>query len=558
MNKNKIDTMVRLVFLFSVFAFCFSVHAQNDSRDTLESRNVLVEKEFLPVIQDVGKILSTPLVMQASVKKKNANYLSMNLPMDIENAFQAMSAKSQLALEPNVNPVFVELGYGNYFNSYGNLVVPIIQKSKTELGLNALHNASMGYRKFSETNTSLQFHQDFDRFHLGAHAGLSYRFWNYYGCSFDVSADSLAQISNPNDLSLRYFNGGVALSSKATEFDRFALNATVDYSLTSLSNTLSENRFTANTDLNFSLHKSVSRPFGLVISADILKYNQDYSLIPDTAQSSLELFFSPYWKYEIAKFSAKLGFNLQMCMTDTTRLYVSPNVSLSYAPFTKYMSFVAGIDGGVETVGLNDLMYLNPYITDGLILRDVYTPVRPYIGLIVSPVAGLQLNLNADYSYKQNDHFFINHQSVNFDNRFDVIYADVHASRFNLDATYSFKDKFRMNLNSSYTLWYNQTDFEQAWLKPAFVTQLIAEYKYNSKFSFNLAVLYQTPRYAKFDLITKKLNSVLDVQLGANYSINSHFGAFLKVNNLLNHHHEYLVGYDTQGVNFMLGGSYRL
>lgn len=556
MRKNKIDKVVRMVFVFSVFAFCFSVNAQTEVTDTLDSRKVMVEREFMPVIQDVGKILSTPVVMQASVRKKAANYLSMQLPMDIENAFQAQSAKLQQALSPNYSPLFLDLAYGNYYTSFANLAIPIVQRSKTELGFSALHNASLGHRKFSDTNSKLWFAQDFKTFKLSASAGFEHQYWNYYGHSYSFLVDTLASL--PGDLNQRSYSGNMSFNTKTSSYDRMSLSASLDFVHTALSNSLSENRFNFISDLNFGFKKNIDRPYGVELQAELSSYNQDFDILTDTVSSKLHLGLSPYWKFETNKLKMKLGFNFQLATNDSTQLYLSPNLRVDYHPFQQFASFYAGVDGGVESLGLNEIFYLNPYVVDGLLIDDAYVPVRPYIGSYIYPVKGLQLTVAADYSYRKNDNFFVNRKSTVYDNRFEVIYTDVSSSSFTLDAVYSLKDLLSFKLNSNYTLWYNQQDFGQAWLKPAFVGDINAEYRLNPKLRLSAGLHYESVRYAKFDLITLPINSIVDIRLSAAYRINSHFGTYLKLTNLLNQHHQYIVGYDTQGLNVLLGGSYRL
>lgn len=558
MKKLTIDSLVKLVFVLALFTFAVSVNAQTEKSDTLDNRNVVVEREFQPVIQDVGKIISTPVLMQATVKKKSADYLSMQLPMDIENAFQPLGALKQNALNPDASPLFVDLAFGNYYNTYGNLVVPIVLKSKTELSFSALHNASFGTRKFSDTNADLYFKQDFNNLLLSANIGFGHNFWNYYGRAFSLLMDTLPLPAVPGDLSVATFKGELKFRSKATGMDKIAYTGDFKYAHTALSNSIVENRFEFETDVNFGLKKQNGRPFGAVIAVDYFDYKQDFNQMADTVNSLFAFTLSPYWKFQNENLDLKLGFNMQMSGRDSSELYFSPQILLSYKPFSRFASFYASIDGGVDNYGLKEIFAANPYVLDGKLLEDSYVPVRTVLGSLLNPIDGLQLNLSADYSYRLNEYYFVNNKTASFENRFDVIYQNVSSSFIHFDADYRFKNNLFLNFKTNYKFWWNLDESNRPWMKPAFTSNLNLKYVLDVNWSFGGELHYESSRYAKFDLQELELASIVDVNLQAEYRFNDSFNSYIKLNNLLNRHNQYIVGYDTQGLNFMLGASYNL
>ena len=66
-----------LVALLSMLNFGLSAQ----KKDSIVNRNVTVEREYKPVIQDAGKINSMPKVLEPKVEKTQAKYSDFNLPL---------------------------------------------------------------------------------------------------------------------------------------------------------------------------------------------------------------------------------------------------------------------------------------------------------------------------------------------------------------------------------------------------------------------------------------------------------------------------------------------
>jgi outer membrane cobalamin receptor len=49
---------------------------------------------------------------------------------------------------------------------------------------------------------------------------------------------------------------------------------------------------------------------------------------------------------------------------------------------------------------------------------------------------------------------------------------------------------------------------------------------------------------------------VIDVNLGAQYNVNKWLSCYIQLNNIIHRKHDIVYGYQTQGINFLLGVSY--
>ena len=76
-------------------------------------RNVTVEREYKPVIQDAGKITSLPAIVEPLTEKTKANYTEFNLPMLVGQNIQNLTA-AELEIEKRKqgNSAFVRVGLG--------------------------------------------------------------------------------------------------------------------------------------------------------------------------------------------------------------------------------------------------------------------------------------------------------------------------------------------------------------------------------------------------------------------------------------------------------------
>ena len=71
--------------------------------------------------------------------------------------------------------------------------------------------------------------------------------------------------------------------------------------------------------------------------------------------------------------------------------------------------------------------------------------------------------------------------------------------------------------------------------------------------SISANLFYEGERYAKLGTMAMRMRPKVDINLGASYSTNSWFTAFVKINNLINNPYEMYYGYQVQGINALVG-----
>ncbi|MDO9154087.1 MAG: hypothetical protein Q7U47_10350, partial [Paludibacter sp.] len=116
-------------YIYTVLTLLFtgtfvSVDAQTTKTN---DKNVTVEREYKPVIQDAGKINSVPEVLESNVAKAEAKYSEFNLPLDVnKNVYPLSAAELERERRRNDKSAFVRFGVGNGLNSMADMSLPVI------------------------------------------------------------------------------------------------------------------------------------------------------------------------------------------------------------------------------------------------------------------------------------------------------------------------------------------------------------------------------------------------------------------------------------------------
>ena len=84
--------MNKLKYILPVACLTLQLAAQTPSKDSVLNRNVTVEREYKPVIQDAGKINSQPKALEPKTGKITPDYSNFNLPLNVDFNLHTLSA----------------------------------------------------------------------------------------------------------------------------------------------------------------------------------------------------------------------------------------------------------------------------------------------------------------------------------------------------------------------------------------------------------------------------------------------------------------------------------
>ncbi|MFZ4581031.1 MAG: hypothetical protein ACOYM7_00140 [Paludibacter sp.] len=571
--------------------FTISVAAQN------VDRNVTVEREYKPIIQDAGKITSVPTVTEANAQKSAASYTDINLPIQVGQSIQTLSA-AELELEKKTNPAsaYIRIGAGNYYNNMLDFALPVIKRGDMRLDLKANHLASFGDKTHSTSNASLIFNNYYGKMELLAGVNAGYEYFNYYGKNFN----SLGEVSDltklitipttlykeetfkkfsreAEEVKLQHlidaplndgfwrFNAYLgARSAPAKTGLRY--DAVVNYNKFNTRNGLTEDII--HTKAGFNNVNGKNR-MGVDVELQNMYYSSDLSKDSINVWDSYSVFsMNPYYSFERDNWNVRLGVKTSFSFIHGRPFSPSPDIFAEWKAIPTWLAFYGGVGGGYKVNTLDVSMTENRFLFSDLRIQDTYTPLSAYFGIKIKPVYNLLLDAYVSYKYIDNQYFFINkdytatayapsnpEERTIYTNKFNAIYSRASLVNVGFRANYNIRNSLNVQLKGVYNGW-KTFDIDEAWQKPKFEADLTSEVRISRNLNVNGSIFVKGARHAKLGDLIMNMKPVTDVNLGASYSYLNWFTIFGKVNNLLNSHYDEFYGYQVQGLNIMVGAAF--
>ncbi len=584
------STKIFYFLSLTVIANVMPVAAQEN--DTVVHKSVTVTREFQPVINDAGKIITFPAIAEPSVEKTKPSYSDITVPLSINYNVHLLKPEELIHTPLPARKGFLRLGSGYPLNTLGDFIYPILKGDKNRLDISIHHLGAFGDKVHTKTTGALQFNHLFDKLEVYAGAGGSHDYFNYYARSFagtdqvimsDVASkygDATYNTPENNPVSLFQLSG-LPLNDTHWRFntlagvrslplaDNLIFDASLNYDLfQSVVNKLNENQLWLNGSFNVPFDNN---RLGMVADIYNFSYRKDAATAFNFAEQYSLLKLNPFWMlsgdFGYLRLGAKTGISIGQGKVFTP----TPDVAAQWNAVPEYLALYGGVTGNLTVNSLNRIYNENRYLSTQNRLEDTYTPIDAYFGLKMSPVFNLLVDVYGQYKIISNQYFYINRSfdllvpsstpmpgNMNkfFHNRFDVLYAKANRASAGLRTSWDYKNLFQIYLKGAYHYW--KVDGQaHAWQLPAWDADLGANVKINNDISLNTQFIFQDGRYAKLtETDGTKMNPVLDWNFGASYAYRDWISVFLKVNNILNKKYDNYNGYDVQGINLMLGAAF--
>ena len=560
-------------------------------------QNVTVEREYKPIIQDAGKIISVPEIIEPNVEKTAAKYTEFSFPLPVGQNIQTLSA-AELEHQRRNNPkdAFVRIGLGNNLNNLLDFALPVLKKTDMRLDLKLNHLATFSKEAHSTTRAALEFNNNYKNSEFYAGVGLGHEYFKYYGEQFDMTGTpkdltslktgiyeelnfvrvnrtaqlfSLNNIVNgaDNDVFWRFNAFAGMRSLPATETIRY--KAEVQYRLFDSRNGLTENII--HSKANFNTPNGRNRS-GIDVEMQNMMYKTDIANTVMNVWDAYTVFsMNPYYSIERERWDIRLGVKSSFSFVHGRPFNPSPDVSFEWKAVPEWLAFYAGAGGSYKVNTLDGMFTENRFLFSDLRVQDTYTPVSAYFGVKIKPVYNLLFDAYVNYQYIDNQYFFINkdyaysllsstllgspNDSIIYTNKFNVVYSAATLVKVGLRANYNLRNLVNIQLKGAYNGW-DVEDIAMAWNKPKFEADMTADWRVTRNLNVTSNVFFESERFAKLGEQSMRMRPKVDINLGASYSYLNWFTLFGKVNNLTNNRYQEFYGYEVQGMNVLVGASF--
>ena len=605
MKSNTINN-IRIALSGLALLLSGTLFAQQDSA---LHRSVTVERDFQPVIQAAGKIATKPAVVETNIESSQVHYSDFTAEVTPQATFNPLLSQPT-RFEPGRKYngyIRGALGHPNTLLDFG---YHLDDTKNSILDVYAHHRAEWGLAALSKTKVGLNFTHTYSKCDL--YFGLSGGniFYHKYGHFYDYSQTFGMWAKNDEAYPKPYTIGDkdktslwtaeVYLGVKANAKQDVQYQVQTGYMLFAKAGAVSEHQL--RTKGSFDWH-SAEHHVGaqLYVQNNFLQLNDALGIPNSLYQKSRHNFrIEPYYAYEGTRLRVHVGVNFDLNIgkghqilskTENVSFAPSPHINLEAQIAKQWLTIYADIEGSLGFGSLQSYMEENRYsmIHAGIIRPCApYTPVDAELGFHIRPHRDVLIEIHGGYAYMMYEDFWIataddttNYAPLNkplMAGDFIHVHADNYQrGKIGGQLNYHYQDLVRVNLHGDYYIWKGDTTVYD---RPNWELGLRIDGRINKNWS-----LYSDNRFAgkRLALATDGehwLAPTIDLNLGLQYDMwvgkvknestkgktnnnalrpepQPNLTLFFQLNNWLHRKNEIYYGYRSQGINFLLGATYR-
>ncbi|RSK25211.1 TonB-dependent receptor [Hymenobacter metallilatus] len=497
-----------------------------------------------------------------STEPVNYSFSDFRLPADKLNPSVRVLTIRQEELAP-LTGNYLKAALGNYGTAYGRAYLHNTRSEAGSYGLDFKHLSSsrgaVDKQNSRQSQTSLGLNGETYQgpLVLGAKIDVGRERYNFYGYNRNVpqlpKEDSIKQVfkraaikvyarNRAKDAAFQY-DFGLGFNYWSDFYNARESNV---YATLRSGYTLGEtSRVSVNGDVSFISHKdslTVSRPFVQVTPA--------YELTLDRLALSV---------------GATLGYTGDT-IGNARQFNAYPAIRAAYTVTEDKFVAYAGLGGAIQRVTLYDLTTENPWLAPNVRVADTRRGPTLYFGFQATPARALEVNARVTLSNDRNLYFYNN--SRRDSSKFDLVYDKKATQLVNVhgEIIYNAAEQFRLGFKADYN-GYNVKTLAEAFHRPAFQSVLFGSYNFYDKLlvggelytyssSYGTGLLRPTGAGLPYRESVRPTDSVIDLNLRADYRIMENLSIFALGNNLIGRKYERFLNYPVKGINVLAGVTY--
>ena len=616
MGLRKIQIAIASVILGGICLTGFSQESKkNEERESL-NREMTLEREYDPIVQDAAKVTTLPAIREINITKRPITYSDYAVPMVPAKEMNLLPpGKLKMDFPHTKYDGYLHFSGGMLLNFMGDVGYHILNTERDRLGLFFSHRSTYGNVNFEDKDIAprkakindniggLDFNHQFDRATLSLGGQFGYSAFNYYGEPTNEIPLSLNSFYPPSIYPLkndtvtnqgnRLFNVYGGIASDIPAYIGYYINAEYTnfhqkYSLSKELYGMTENHMA----LNLGMRSKVNNDqcFGADLKINMLSYKSP-ALAVDEPYSSALIFpvvtvdstafnthfnatLNPYYRLENNRLKLILGANLMLVsQNDITNFFVSPNITLDI-PFAYWNIFYANFGGGIASNSMAELSRFNRYLNPAFTPDASRTWADLKIGLRSSAVTGFWFDLFAGYKYTESDVFFNPSSYLWINDGFNNVSLIFQPTSQRIQGGVTLKydyqhifDIYIKGVYDSYTLiyidtWKNRSAVkdidEKSELKPYGKPDFVGNAGINVRpikpLTFNLDYCMMSGMYAhNFIGDDLKMKTIHDLRFRSSWIFNDMFSIYAQFNNVLFQKQSLYYGYPILPFSAMAG-----
>lgn len=438
MNKKYIISLFSVFFLAGV---SMPALAQEDVKKKEEDlrRELTLEREFSPTVQDANKVNVLPEIKEPSVIKRNIEFSRFVLPVQPTKEITTLpSGKILTDIDYSKKRGYFNFGIGNYMNINGDFGYHILSTATDQLNVFFSHRSTNGKVKYlkeysggSKTKQKLNdnlgginYSHSFPTSTLTMGASYGYTGFNYYGYPFAIYIDrtiaspplglDMEEMPNENQAN-QTFNAHIGVASKENVdlgynvdfgFMRFAQKYASDMLLPNPEKGLKENRIYG----SVGLYKPflTDQRIGATAKVNYFTYGEPEgadSLSKHTYGNYMELTLNPYYQVDGDIWNLRLGANIMFITGVNDKVFVSPDITAQIKAGEKAVVYL-NATGGIQSNSFQAVSQENRYISSMFRPIPSKTKLDATLGVRANLGAGAWMNIYGGYRITDHELFY--------------------------------------------------------------------------------------------------------------------------------------------------------
>ena len=570
-----------MVLVLIIFGIQFSIAQKKEENIGTEVVNVV--KPYTPTISDAFKVKEIPALEDAdNTKKEEIKYNFFSFP--VASTFvplKGRAANVDKSQSEKLYKNFANLGLGNYTSLNAELFVTENISDHEYIGGMFRHLSSQGginevalNNDFYKTSVDLTYGNQLQNLTWISDLGYQNQMYNWYGIPENFSQPTLDRINPKHTFNNFYVGTNLSLN------DSFFKEASMKYNRFWDALGSVENRFFVKPSFEFNLlNQKIKTNFIL----DYLGGNFDKNFSGTNAIKYGFTNFGIHPSIIVNKndWAINIGASVFYSIDNensTSKLFVYPQVNASLKVVGDYMIFYTGVEGSLDQNSYRDFSNENPFVSPTLAIAPTDKQFDLFAGLKGKLASNVSYIVRSSIQNEKNKPLFItnkfnmfstNSESYQFGNSFGVVYDDLRTLNFSGELKADFTKNITIGLNGSFSKFFT-TYQEEAWNLPSIKLGATINVNITKKWFAGANVFYVGERkdvVYKQSMIaifppayypeTTNLKSYFDANFNIGYQHSERLTGFLKLNNIANQTYQKWMNYPVQGLQVLLGASYK-
>src|SRR5690606_20827280 len=432
------------------------------------------------------------------------------------------------------------------------------------------HNSSQGKikdalldDKYYDTRLDANYANNQQDFSYGFGVGVEHQLYNWYGVPKDLfSAQQLSEIDPAHSFFGGSLSGNIAFDNKYLDKARLKLRYLGD------SYSSSEFQVTLKPEFSFPMDNLEIR-----VDADVDYLAGSFDSNFEEPSSMNYGFFKagviPAIAFSQNDLSLSLGVGVYAGIdtkASESDFSFYPKVNASYR-LDEAIIVDAGADGGITQNSYYNFKEENPFVSPTLFIVPTKNVYEGFAGIKGTYQSRFGYNFKASYGKDEGRALFQLNQGINpinakgyhHNNSFHVVYDDVTTLSVFGELQVTFSELFTLGVNANYFN-YETESKNPAWNLPSLTASVFGNFNITDAFYGGFSLFYVGERkdgVLTFGYDEIKLDGYADANLHLGYRMNERLSFFLRGNNLFNDKYKKWVNYQVQGIQGMIGATYK-